>query len=145
MIPHTTLKIHQTAYCGEIAAHCYTAIDKCHLLPSGHKFLDKNLIAGIVCNILVLVQNTLKFLLTKCGLRMCLPQSMKHSRWKTNCLVVGILTGVLALVGGLISALNALLACLALYVDGLLGLVSGLLFGVIGLLGCLLCTLGLIL
>jgi len=56
---------------------------------------------------------------------------------------VSLLLLVIGLVVELITALNALLTCLILYVDGLLAAVNLLLFSIFGVLGCLLDTLGL--
>lgn len=115
-----------TSWCSEIAGHCNDAIAKCKTLPTGYKFPDKDTCVSLVVELLLEIQFTLAFLLSKCG-------------------ILAIVGGVISLVVTLIAALNALLACLAIYVDGLLAAVAALLYSIIGLLGCLLCTLGLVL
>jgi len=124
----TCTTAHVTSYCGEVAKICYKYIDICKTkLPSGYKWKGLvTIIVDLVVKLLVEINITLKFLLGKCGL-------------------LGIVAGVVTLVAVLIGALNALLACLALYVEGLLALVAKLLIEVLGVVGCLLCTLGLIL
>ncbi|KAF8244627.1 hypothetical protein K440DRAFT_558307 [Wilcoxina mikolae CBS 423.85] len=113
-----------TSWCHEIATLCYAAIDKCKLLPSGHKFLNLSLVAGLVFQLLLDINYTLTFLLTKCG-------------------IISLLLLVIGLVLELITALNALLTCLVIYVDGLLAAVNLLLFPIFGIARCLLVTLGL--
>jgi hypothetical protein len=115
-----------TSWCSEIAGHCSDAITKCKTLPSGYKAPDKATCVSLVVELLLEIQFTLAFLLSKCG-------------------ILAIVGSVISLVATLITALNALLACLAIYVDGLLVAVATLLYSIIGLLGCLLCTCGLIL
>jgi len=115
-----------TSWCGEIASHCNDAIAKCKTLPDGYKYPDTDVICNLVVQLLIEIQSTLAYLLSKCG-------------------ILSILGSVITLVATLITALNALLTCLAVYVDGLLAAVSTLLYSIVGLLGCLLCTCGLIL
>jgi len=114
-----------SSWSSEMAQVCYTAIDKCKKIPSGTKW-DKGDCTGLVVELLLEIQFTLKFLLGKCGL-------------------LGLLTGVLSLVSVLIVAINALLVELVIFVDGLLDAVSALLISIVGSLGCLLCELGCIL
>lgn len=121
---------HVRGYCNEIAIICRKAIKSCKdNLPHGYKWTGlPSVIVAIVCDILFLINDCLLFLLGKCGL-------------------LGLLTAVLALVIGLVSvviiALNELLDCLCLYVDGLLSLVGALLYKLLGTLTCILCLCGL--
>ena len=71
-----------TAYCNDIIAIINIVITKCRLIPSGHKFLDTNIIAAILFKILCEINFTLRLLLSKCGLRMCL-----YSSSSTTCVV----------------------------------------------------------
>lgn len=117
---------HVKSWAKEVSDKCYVAIDKCGKLPKGHKFLGVEIIAALVVKLLVSINVTLKFLLSQCGL-------------------LGLLVSIVHLVAVLIAALNSLLACLVLLVDGLLALVAKLLLEALGLLGCLICDLGVLL
>ncbi|RPA76611.1 hypothetical protein BJ508DRAFT_182309 [Ascobolus immersus RN42] len=117
-----------TNWSKEISVICYKYVDICKTkLPAGYKWKGLvTIIVELVVALLIEINFTLKFLVSKAGL-------------------LGIVAGLLNLVAVLIAGLNALLACLALYVPGLLALVGKLLISVLGLVGCLLCNLGLLL
>ena len=59
-----------TSYCNDIISIINIVITKCRLIPSGHTFLDTNIIAAILFKILCEINFTLRLLLSKCGLRM---------------------------------------------------------------------------
>ncbi|RPB04343.1 hypothetical protein L873DRAFT_1833056 [Choiromyces venosus 120613-1] len=84
-----------TRYCNDIAIIIQIAIDKCGKLPSGHTYLDINIIVNILINILVQINFTLTLLLSRCGL------------------LGGLLAFIPFLVGGLITSLNRLFVVIA--------------------------------
>ncbi|PUU72820.1 hypothetical protein B9Z19DRAFT_1111558 [Tuber borchii] len=98
-----------TSYCNDIISIINIVITKCRLIPSGHTFLDTNIIAAILFKILCEINFTLRLLLSKCGL------------------LGGLILLITLLVGGLITVLNQLLFVVSgVCGTGLLGLLSAL-------------------
>ncbi|KAG0134868.1 hypothetical protein HOY82DRAFT_590085 [Tuber indicum] len=104
--PATTTDV--TNYCDDIIAIINNTLIECGTLPLG-TFIDINLIALILWDILCDINWTLRLILSRCGL------------------LGGLIALILILIGGLIGALNLLIATIAgLCIPGLLTLLLSL-------------------
>ncbi|CAZ81236.1 unnamed protein product [Tuber melanosporum] len=105
--PATTADV--TTYCDDIITIIDNTIIECGTIPPGTLFTNINLISLILWEILCDINWTLRLILSRCGL------------------LGGLLALILILIGGLISALNLLIATIAgLCIPGLLALLLGL-------------------